>query len=232
MKVQGLILGILLVCCSNIVAQNLQFGFQYGIGIYNMNSLKSVTEKTYDQLPFESKIISNYPVYFYYEPILKLLYKDLNFGILYTYQSTGSRISSKDYSGEYKFDSRIYSNSPGLYVSYNMNHDLKYRFALFSEIGINITKLNMNESINVDTVINNNYKFFTNSYYFKPGIVFSYKLKKLCFDISVGYFKEFKRNNFNLKGDPEAELPVKTKFLDSDIWDGFRFGITVSYTIF
>jgi len=40
------------------------------------------------------------------------------FGFVYTFQTTGSRVSSVDYSGEYRFDTKINCNSPGFMLQF------------------------------------------------------------------------------------------------------------------
>lgn len=223
-----LIVFILFIVNANLFAQKVELGFQTGYGFYNMSSIRNITNETFAQLPFEAKIISNCPPFLYYQPRIAIPKAKMKYGLIYTYQSTGSRVSSKDYSGEYKFDARIYSHSPGAFINI-YRHKGTIIFGLFSEVGVNFNTLKLNEYVKIDTIANNQeYTFTSTSYYVKPGVNFIYPWNKYSMELNVGLYKEF------LKGDlsnGESYIPVKTNILDSDMWDGLRIGLIFSYNL-
>jgi hypothetical protein len=150
----------------------------------------------------------------------------MKYGFIYTYQSTGSRVSSKDYSGEYKFDARIYSHSPGVFINI-YRYKGTMTFGLFSEIGINFNTLKLNEYVRIDTIANNQkYSFTSTSFYVKPGVNIIYPWNKYSLEFNVGIYKEFLKNDLS---DGQSFIPVKKNILEYDMWDGLRIGLIFSY---
>jgi hypothetical protein len=218
--------------CS-IGAQELKLCFQTGYGLYNMESLKQITQKAFVRLPFEAKIISNYPPYHYYQPMIKLANKNFEYGLIYLFQTTGSRISSKDYSGEYRFDSKINCNSPGIFLSGYAQINKNIKMGLFLQAGINFSTLKVNEFLQIDTIIgNHDYEFNSHCFFIEPGINLSYSWIHICFEIDFGYCKEFLRNDFSESGESQNRILFKKDYLNFDMWDGMRIGATISYTLF
>ena len=214
-------------------AQNIKLGLQTGYGFYNMSSLKDVSKNALNQLPFEAKIVSDYPPYFYYQPTIRFSKNNFEYGITYLFQTTGSRISSKDYSGEYRFDTKINSNGPGIFIDGIIADNKDFETGLFLQAGINLSKLKVNEYLQIDSLTNStDYKFTSHSFYLEPGINFSYSINHICFELNFGYHKEMSRINFSQSGSNSNEIPLKTDFLEGDMWDGFRLGITFSYILF
>ncbi|MDP4273493.1 MAG: hypothetical protein Q8907_04365 [Bacteroidota bacterium] len=77
-----------------------------------------------------------------------------------------------------------------------------------------------------------NYKFSANSFYFEPGFNIVFSRDRISLELNIGYQKEFIRFDFEqIRGD-DYTIQVKKKFADSDIWDGLRTGVTISYTLF
>ena len=223
----------LFLSVATIHAQDLRISFQTGYGFYDMSSFTNITKEVYKNLPFESKIISNYPPYNYYQPMIILTNDRFDIGVLYLFQTTGSKISSKDYSGEYLFDSKINCHSPGIILGYKIKEYNKINIGLSVQAGLNFNTLKYIESLQVDNqVINDDKSIFTaNNFYFKPDLNFSYTWKRLSGNLNIGYLKEIFRDNYTLEGASENYIPVNEKFTESDVWDGFRIGITFSYII-
>lgn len=216
----------------NSRAQDINVSLQTGYGFYSMRSLELITDKSAKELPFNAKIISNYPAYHYYQPMIKLSKPNFDFGFVYTFQTTGSRISYKDYSGEYRLDSKINCNSPGIIFIYRGNGISKLKAGISLKTGINFSVLKWTEYLKVDNVVNNNLKFRSQSFYFEPGVNLTYSIDRLSFELNLEYYKEFSRENYLQSGDSKNYIPVNKKFNGEDIWDGFRLGITFTYTLY
>jgi hypothetical protein len=99
-------------------SQELAIGFQYGFEGNSMFELHNLNSGIITTIPFDTKVVSDFPGYWYYQPALKLAFKKFGIGINYSYNSTGSRISGKDYSGEFRFDLRLNKKSPGVFIEY------------------------------------------------------------------------------------------------------------------
>lgn len=223
---------------SNLLSQEIKVGIRTGYGFYNMSSLSPITREVLNNLPFEAKIISDYPPYHYYQPVIKVGFKHFEIGLAYTFQTTGTRISSKDYSGEYKFDTSINGNSLGFIVGSGIRLGQKdsgrFHLGYFLQTGLNFSNFKMNETLQIDTFKNStNYKFSGNSFYFEPGINLSYLInERIIIEADLTYYKEILRKDYELIGERQRSIQVKKKFGESDMWDGFRLGITLSYVLF
>lgn len=214
-------------------AQDLKISFQTGYGFYDMNTFKDITKDANESLAFETKIISNYPPYNYYQPMIIIVNNKLELGFFYLFQTTGSRISSVDYSGEYLFDSKINSHSPGILIGYEIKEYDKISIGLNVLVGFTFNTLKFNESLklNKELVSDEENTLTSENPYFKPNLKITYSINRFSSSINVGYLKEFFRNNYTLEGARANHIPVETKFSESDIWDGIRIGISFSYTM-
>jgi hypothetical protein len=232
MKCRLLLIALLWLCTSAIEAQDFKICYQTGYGFYDMSSFSAITERINAQFAFETKIISNYPAYFYYQPMIKLSFQNVETGLLYLFQTSGSRVSSKDYSGEYRFDTHINCNSMGIIINPLLKDYNKIKLYLTFEAGMNFSTLKAEEYFQLNTTVNRSDDEFTSqSFYFEPGFNLSYEWKRLNFECNIGYFKEFSRKNYTMVGDSRNEIEVDKNFADADVWDGFRSGLTVSYTL-
>ena len=138
-----------LLYISSLVAQDVKIGLQTGYGFYNMTTLSSLTNDILQQLPFDAKIISNYPPYIYYQPRVIFSSNNLEYGFSYTFLTTGSRISSKDYSGEYKFDTSIDGNCLGFILGSKSNTFERFNFGYSLTMGVNFTTFKVMEILKI-----------------------------------------------------------------------------------
>ncbi|MDP4273492.1 MAG: hypothetical protein Q8907_04360 [Bacteroidota bacterium] len=131
MKSRLFFISVFVFYIMGLKAQDIRLSFQTGYGFYNMKSLSDFTKEAYKSLPFEAKIISNYPPYFYYQPAIKFSNDRFGIGLVYLFQTTGARISSKDYSGEYLYDSKINCYSPAIVFDAFIRDYISFRFNFF-----------------------------------------------------------------------------------------------------
>ena len=211
-------------------AQEFKVGFQSGLGTYKMHRLKDLSNYLAYYNSLLPKVVSNYPSYFYYQPSVTFAFKKINLGFLYSFHSTGSRISIKDYSGEYRFDSKIKCHTLGTVGEINLNPEKKIKFILYSEVGVIFTKLNLTESftVNDQSLIDIKYDFTSKSYYYEPGLKISYPLSSILFECNLGYFKQFGKGTFKTSDD--LNVYTNGDLLKPD-WSGLRIGISV-YLVF
>jgi len=231
-----LFLLVLVLALDNyIYSQDLKVGFTTGIGTYSMSDLKTINTAISQSLPFDTQVVSDFPPYLYYQPTVVMKFADFSFGFVYTFQSTGSRLSGKDYSGEYHFDMKVNSNNPGIYVEINMLAKQKYKFSIYSNAGLVFSNLKMSEYFNLqDTVLtdaSNKYKAL--NYYVEPGIKATYSLSpEFSFAVNAGYFIQFGDKGFYKESNKDYILmdPTNQKPLNPG-WNGFRVGVTAYYAL-
>ena len=226
-----LILG--LVNC--LYPQDLKLGFTTGIGTYSMTGLKSINEYIPQNLPFDTELISDFPPYLYYQPTLVVKFAAFSVGLVYTFQSTGSRISAKDYSAEYRFDMKVKSHNPNIYGEFNLLSKNKYHFSVYSGAGLVFSNLEMINYFNLqDSVVNdatNGFKAM--NYYLEPGLKATYSFTpKMSAGINAGYLVQLGSKGFYEENEKENKLMDPTNYNQvKPEWDGFRFGISLFYNI-
>jgi hypothetical protein len=227
------IIVLVLALDNYIYSQDLKVGFTTGIGTYSMSGLKTINKAITESLPFDTQVVSGFPLYLYYQPKVVMKFADFSFGLVYTFQSTGSRISGKDYSGEYRFDMKVNSNNPGIYAEINILSKNNYKFSIYSNGGFVFTNLKMNEYFNLqDTLLTDaSTKFKALNYYFEPGINATYSLSPvLSLALNAGYFIQFGSKGFYKESNKDYILtdPSNQKTINPD-WNGIRVGISAYY---
>jgi hypothetical protein len=221
------------ILAVNGIAQQVSVGFQTGTGTYSMKGLKEINEIVKQDLPFDTKIVANFPPFLNYGSVIMISTSKANYGLMYTFQSTGSRISGKDYSGEYRFDMKINSSSPAIYEEVNIGTAGIIKCYIYSATGLLFSNLQMDEYLNVfdDEVINETSKFKSLNFFLESGLKFTCPVKFLDIGINAGYLLQVGKKSFhsvdnknNILGNPINGEPVKPG------WDGFRGGLSVFYT--
>lgn len=228
-------LSFFLVLSSNLLfGQSFKFELQPGIGFYSMNDLKDINDDVSQEIPFNTKLVSDFPAYWYLRPTFSLQFKKFSLGLNYSFQSTGSRVSAKDYSGEYRFDMKVNSSSPGIYSEVLLGTLNKIRFNLYSVLGVSFSKLSLNEYLIVlDQIITDDiYRYKAQSYYIEPGFNLTYPVQFLNAGLYAGYLIQFGKQAFYSDDNKDNKLyaqrsrdPIKPD------WKGLRIGISVYYNL-
>lgn len=217
-----LLLNLLVLVCSICNAQNLKLGFQTGIGTYDMGDLKDFNASVFNSLPFKAKFISDYPAYFYYKPSLVVSFNKMDIGVLGILNSTGSRISSKDYSGEYRFDTKVRGLGPGFVMNYYLvSLKDKMKLKMYLEGGVLFSKLEIKEDFTFggEEIENSSYTFQTVNYYTEPGLKLEYSLHPaIDLALNAGYCVHLDRETF--ESDTEGMLTFGPN------WSGLRLGLS------
>jgi hypothetical protein len=234
MKYKTLLILFILILSQKANSQDFKFGFQTGIGTYSMNGLKNLVNDAPDNLSFDSKVVSDFPPYIYYRPSAILKFSNFALGLVYSFQSTGARVSARDYSGDYRYDMKVLSKAPGIYSEIRLADEKLYTISLHSIIGMAFSKLETRQYLNVfnSMVTNLNYNFKSLNYFVEPGIDFTHPFKSLSLGINVGYMIQFGKQAFyegtdkkNTLYDFVNQVSVKPN------WNGIRVGLTIAYTI-
>jgi hypothetical protein len=235
MKANKLLLIILLLSVTGhrIFSQHLVAGLSAGVGSYSMADLKLLNESV--KPSFNCKLVSDFPPYLYYQFSLLLNEEEYSFGLFYTFQSTGSRISAKDYSGEYYFDLNVQSHNLGLYAAMNLVQKNNFQLSVYAKPGITFSNLDLSEYFTIlDTVLaDEKVRCVATSFCLEPGIDFSFPvLPSVSIGINAGYCLQMGGQIFHLEGQKESILVIQdTRKKIGPNWSGFRFGISVMYNI-
>lgn len=215
---------LLAIFCSVSYGQNMKLDFQTGIGTYDMSDLKDFNASVFKGLPFQAKKIADYPAYLYYKPALLLSFNKCEIGVQGTFLSTGSRISSKDYSGEYLFDTKLSGLGPGMVFNCAL-FSVKDKFRVWMSLdgGVLFSKYSMKENFTFgeEEINNTKYHFKSVNYYTEPGLKLEYKCRPaISFAMNAGYSFQLDKSTF------ESETDQKLNF--GPDWSGLRLGLSVS----
>jgi hypothetical protein len=222
-------LAILLFCSVRLYSQDIRLEMAAGLGTYSMSSMKDLNTAL---LPdFDAKVVSNFPAYPFFRPGLIFTWTRFSAGLEYTRQSTGSRTSARDYSGEYRLDMLVQSNNTGLSLGWELMLKNKCRFEAELKGGAAFSHLKIDYSLELNSqlVESNSEQMDAVQYYFEPGISFDYALlADLRLGIYGGYYLDTSNKAF--KGDFDLVNPDTGEGVGPQ-WKGLRIGITVGYTL-
>jgi hypothetical protein len=230
MKNRTLVLLFIVILTRSANSQEVKLGFQTGIGTYSMDGLKNIVDEVPNNLSFDSKVVSYFPAYIYYRSSVGIKFNDFGVGLVYTFQSTGSRVSAKDYSGYYHFDMKVHSNNPGIYGEIKIADGNIYKIYMYSLIGLSFSKLETLEylKVNNDLLTNVKHNFKAQNYYLEPGLNFIHHFKSLSIGLNLGYMIHFGKEAFHTGTDKKSTLfdPVNQVSVKPN-WNGIRIGLSI-----
>lgn len=197
-----------------------------------MKDLKSLNDVI--STPFQSKLVSDFPPYLFYQPYFMVKMKILSIGLNYTFQSTGSRISAKDYSGEFRYDMQVRSHNVGISSSLQIIAIEKNSLSFYTLVGMEFSSLTINHYLNVHDIqlADESMNCKALNYYLEPGITYQYQIiPSIGAALNLGYYAQLGDKPFHKSGDKDLVL-VKPDTRDQlkPGWSGFRYGISVIYT--
>lgn len=203
-----------------LMAQHIEIAVASGFAGCNMSELKDLNQHLMEDLPFESKVVSDFPAWFIYRASVVASTKEkYKIGVVYTHSSAGSRVSSADYSGEYRFDIAMTGNSVGLLLGYEVFKYKQLDIRFNAIIGGILSTCSLNEYIQLyESDASNNYSMKSLSFYLNPEIAINYRIGR--FDAGIfGGFQYDTKGHLILSGQ---------KTSTSTNWTGFRAGIALS----
>lgn len=223
---------VLILFNHNAYTQDLSIGIQSGIGSYKMKDLKEINATIIRTLPFEAKITSNYPPFLYYKPSVLISFENISFGFQFSIISSGSRISSKDYSGEYKFDNKIKGLIPGLILEATIiSINEKFKIVILTEGGIINSELRSKETlfVNEEEIVNESYFFKSKNYHLSPGFKLKYELNQYFnIELNSSYFIQVGDNNLKNR---DVEREIFNQDYSKTSWNGTRIGMSFVFNI-
>lgn len=217
-----LIFFVLLISTTFIKAQQINFSYGVGIGTYSMESLKELNNYALTTLPFNAKMVNNFPPTLFQEFTLGLSFNRIGMGLSYDFNTTGSRASYGDYSGKYIDDIVLVGHLPALYFEYIVWKGQKIDIGIQAKTGAIFTESNSMTTLKIggdtsETKLNVSAK----SIFLCPNINIVYKpLALINTGLNFGYLYDFggilmkdgKTNLYN----PETQKKIVSG------WSGIR----------
>ena len=198
-------------------SQKPKFGIETGLGFYYMRDLKEMTEAVHYQTPIVSKIESNFPPGLYYQPSFSIEINNSTFGVLYSFNSTRSRVSANDGSSKYSFDMGVKSNNIGLFLDSFMPSETRLKFCVDLSSGLLFTKLKTEEFFQNanSSLIHDKNSFKVQNFYLQLGYKTIYTFDSFNLELNTGYLIQATRAKFRSGNTPRL--------------NGFRLGVNVVY---
>jgi hypothetical protein len=215
------------------VGQGIEVGVQSGVGTFRMNDLKEINKIIIQSSPFSVKQTSDFPPYFIYEVNISGWINELFAGFSMGFQSTGSRISGKDYTADYRYDILISSFNPALSFGYRyINNDSYYGIAALN-FGLLNSRVNFRQYFRLfDSIQTESMKVNAENYFLQPELRVGYKMKYFNLEAYGAYLLQFGKSGLHDPSDPEMMLysedgnPIKAG------WSGLRIGIAIKIPLF
>ena len=215
---------------NGLSAQTVFFSAGAGAGTYNMKQLKDMNEALLrSQVPFETKIVSDFPPFPNYSASLRVRVNNVSYGLEYSYLTTGSRASARDYSGEYLLDMTLNGHLAGMSAGFVIPLSGKLEFSCSGVMGVIFTRLRINENLVVleNQVLDTRLRARSKAPYAGPVIGISYPAGVFDFGLSAGYMFQITKGNLALTdGNGGILMNPSTGKSVGPGWDGFRIGLT------
>jgi len=207
----------------------INFDFESGLATFDMTLMKELNKDICSSLPFEAKIVSNFEPYFYWKPSVSVLDDVWIYGLTYSFQSSGSRVSVGDYSGEYRMDLRVQSNNIGGFMGAKLVSKKYFQTMARFEMGILYSKFSMAEHLEL-TDYWNTYDHIDAkgvNMYAEPSVRFYVGIKTIALFLNLGYQFQLDKEalyvgtkDYSLTDNHGRNLSVN--------WSGLRLGLGLS----
>lgn len=228
------IVALIILCFVSETSAQHSIGFNFGIGTYNMSDLKSILKRSVQNNPLEPVLVSDFPPYFYYQPTFCFKGESWNSGLKFSYFSSGSRWSIRDYSAEYRLDALVKGYAPAIFVERSLFKKDKFTCSLHCDAGYLISKVEMKEffSIGEQQPISSTFTASSLNIFISPQLNAKYLLKeRVILEGFAGYQVDLIRGPLQVSPDPIDYVTYLFEKGSCTNWSGLRIGIGVSYEL-
>lgn len=224
---------VLVIANLQARAQDAEFRVSYhlGAGKYMMEELKALNEERLEEIDVRARILQNYPVYFTHTLAFSQKFAENHYlGFCLEHQSTGSRISYKDYSGELILDTNLTANSLGLFyqgfITKRKGTDLSWGSYLY----YNLTLLQIDNFLRVNSTIHTEkINFKSQGISIQPFISASKQIKSFALGTELSAYLNGMAKDFYLEQNKDATLVNNDGSRISPDWTGLRFKASITY---
>jgi hypothetical protein len=230
----------LIICITQTGQAEIKLALNPGMGIYSMTYLSNFNSFIRSTLPFQPKQLSDFPPYWNFSGGMQFFPENSKDGYAayYSFESTGSKMSLADYSGEYMNQFIVNANS--FSVEYISSQKPLFTLPTFLhfQIGYKITDLKSSERYkigNIDTT--NTMTAQANSIFLEPAVSCVYPIKFIEIGLKLGYQLDFggeysiqKYNDSdNYKGAPLVEPGINRVITTQ--WTGLRVSLNLNINL-
>jgi hypothetical protein len=219
----------------NLVQAQVNISGRIGLGFYFMSSLKDYQGKRIEALsPIPAKIVTEFPPYINYKAFISFPGSDnrTRFRFYYGFQTTGSRISLADYSGNLTLDMVVNGHMLGAeFEAFSTPVFKVIKLKGYLCFGTTTTILKMDDHLEVGNEKQDaSYTFYSHGIDIEPGLRATYKYKKIEFGVSLGYLQDAVLY-FYMKGNKQVKLGYDSEHFTYPGWSGIRTGLEISVNL-
>jgi hypothetical protein len=179
---------------DSLISKDDSFGIEFHTGYpsYHFNDLIEARNKALMVLPFPAKVTDDYPHIPYLHGEALIIEKYFEFGLAFTFVTTGSRATYSDYSGEYRYDNVISNYEYSLILKTRGPENSKpFKMQLYCQLGSSNIKIKSTENIRIKNESNNFSENLSASIKFlELGVNAGYYYKRFTFNAGVSYYVE------------------------------------------
>jgi len=232
MKFAAVSMLAVLLLQADLAGQELRASFTAGVGTYRMQSLKTYIEIVNESLPFSPDLVDAFPPSLWYSAEVAVSRGDFSWGLAVSYNSTGSRVSLKDYSGEYLSDRMLSAISPGFTAEYLLP-PLAARITLTpgAMLGVTFSTMKVDETLVVDEefIEDNHEDFGAFSLYSGPSLSLAWAMTSaVSLELQTGYILNYGIGRFKPKKERDSWSGSYEIHPD---WNGLRCGLSLCISI-
>jgi hypothetical protein len=205
----------------------MKLSFAMGTGTYRMTELRNLTQNAKNSFaPFPAKVVDNFPSYYVYDLGLTMVFDNgFLIGGGFSFTSSGSRVSYRDYSGSLQFDATAKGLSYGTSIGYR--HSFKNNMFLTFDFRHGSTE----SSIDLVHDYDGAYSLSQSSLFVQPTVIFSKVYKRFSFDAHAGYFASIRSALFEVTiSNTGTSSGTSSEELIAD-WSGARVGLGIGYIL-
>lgn len=193
----------LILCFSNELKSKDSLNIRYntwgielqcGYAAHDVKVIQDARDKALKEFQFTAKVTDDYPNIPYIQGEFLHYGEIFEFGVLFSYVTTGSRVHYADYSGEYKFDDFLSNYECGLVLkTRSANEDAPFRIQAWGELGFSSIRYRSEEILRINNIgtTESNSKIKNTVNYLELGIRANYYYKGFYFNCGSSYFAEF-----------------------------------------
>ena len=214
------ILFLILFICNTLHAQRIELMLTTGMAGYSMKDLKTMNTDVQKYLQFDTQVTDNFPMTIQVGGHFALIFsKNYKLGLLYAYNSTGSRVTASDYSGYYRFDNIVTGHTVGIMNGFLVYGYKAIRLDFQANGGFIASDIKMSETLTVaDTTISSAPHYTAIGFFAEPRVELSCHWKNLKGGVYLGYF-------ITPGGKIRNGSGQKSTYTVN--WSGLRFGIEI-----
>lgn len=227
-----LLLLLLLSCRFGYAQPEVNVELKTGYGAYAMGALRPITTEYRTNTNYAVKITDNFPAFVNFGASGSIVLESWEFGVDYTYLSTGARAHYEDYSGELGFDQLAKAHAISSFARYSLLRKPKFQLKASLALSYYISQLDMNQYFRIgEEKQEDRFEVVSGSVAMTPMAGSVFKITKSIYTgFRVGYCVDLK-GGLHVRKDKELKLLDDAGDQIHTDWSGIRSEVFVGVRV-